>query len=310
MTLDTQEKKTSLNKTLLWPMFAIIVLLIVVGIQPYQKIQQAKVYYERGMELMENEKFEDARKEFSEAIRIKPDYAEAYYQRGLAYLGSFENAPALEDFERAIELKPKLLKIPNNEYAELNYIYYMRTTFFQDKDYEGGLVYLNRVIQLNPEYERFYIIRGDSYFELGLYEEAIDDFSIGLERNTEELSDYLTYYVYIRRAESYYHLDDNESALNDLDHLIQLGFGSYDVYMLKGYIFGRSGDYQEALLNFNRAIEIVDDRASAYLIRAKTHQALGDNENAEADLLQASSLCEQETLCSDIEQMLEEISEN
>ena len=52
--------------------------------------------------------FSKAIAEFSQAIRLKPDYVDAYHVRSLAYLITGSHARALEDLDEAIRLKTKI----------------------------------------------------------------------------------------------------------------------------------------------------------------------------------------------------------
>ncbi|MGU9956866.1 MAG: tetratricopeptide repeat protein [Arenicellales bacterium WSBS_2016_MAG_OTU3] len=50
--------------------------------------------------------FEEAIKDFDEAIRLKPDYAAAYWWRGMAKYELKQYKEAIKDFDEAIRLKP------------------------------------------------------------------------------------------------------------------------------------------------------------------------------------------------------------
>jgi tetratricopeptide (TPR) repeat protein len=49
--------------------------------------------------------YDKAIDEYTEAIRLKPDYADAYYNRGNAYVGQGKLDKAIADFAKAEELK-------------------------------------------------------------------------------------------------------------------------------------------------------------------------------------------------------------
>jgi len=47
--------------------------------------QDAKDYFSRGIDSLQNGKYDQAVAEFTEVLRLKTDYAKAYYNRGVAY---------------------------------------------------------------------------------------------------------------------------------------------------------------------------------------------------------------------------------
>lgn len=66
-----------------------------------------KIYYHRGLENMKVEKYQEAIEEFSQAIRLDPNYIEAYKCRGTACekLGYYNRGKS--DFRKALELELK-----------------------------------------------------------------------------------------------------------------------------------------------------------------------------------------------------------
>jgi WD40 repeat protein len=75
-----------------------------------------KVYYEQGIKYAENQKWNEAIAEFSQAIRLNPNYLEAYQYRGFVFskLG-YENR-ANADLEKATKLKLSNI-IKNSTYS-------------------------------------------------------------------------------------------------------------------------------------------------------------------------------------------------
>jgi tetratricopeptide (TPR) repeat protein len=63
--------------------------------------------YNKGVDFVEREDWDTAIACFSEAIRLKPDYAEAYYNRGIVYENQGDQAKADADFARFDALKAK-----------------------------------------------------------------------------------------------------------------------------------------------------------------------------------------------------------
>src|ERR1044071_2437204 len=92
-----------INSLNLYPMrlkllFICIIFSFVVPAQKQQK------FFDAGMKLISEEKYELAIGELKNAIAANPKFAESYYQRGRCYLNLGKNADAKKDLDKAIEL--------------------------------------------------------------------------------------------------------------------------------------------------------------------------------------------------------------
>ena len=130
----------------------------------------AEAYYKRGVEYDEKGDYDKAISEFTEAIRLKPDYAEAYSRRGTAYVYKEDYDKAISDLNEAIRLNPKYEKA-----------YYWRGgAYFDKKDYDRAISDYNEAIRLDPKYDRAYYWRGNAYYGKGYYNKAIADYKSAL----------------------------------------------------------------------------------------------------------------------------------
>lgn len=66
----------------------------------------AQSYYEQGLKLNDESRYQEAIAQFDKAIELNPEYAEAYRNRGIAYdiQGQYERA--VQDYDEAIRLNP------------------------------------------------------------------------------------------------------------------------------------------------------------------------------------------------------------
>lgn len=110
----------------------------------------AVAYYDRGTAYDDKDQLQRAIEDYSEAIRINPDYAHAYGNRGRAYgrTGRYDNAIA--DFDRAIQLDPNYV----DAYSNRGFAYYYKGL------YDRAIQDENQAIRLAPNDAVSYFVRG------------------------------------------------------------------------------------------------------------------------------------------------------
>ena len=88
-------------------------------------------------------------------------------------------------------------------------------TKIADRDFQGAFEDLSEAIRLDPQNYRCYGLRGVTHYELGRYEEAIEDESISINSHPDRATLY-------NRAEAYYKTGKDTEAIADLDHALKL----------------------------------------------------------------------------------------
>lgn len=109
----------------------------------------SRAYGNRGNYFLNNNMFNEAIADFSEAIKVKPDDAQSYYNRGLSYLKSGRNKEALTDLETAVRLNKKFALA----YSNIAFVKYNL------QDYNGAYAASNTCIEINPQLPEAYNIR-------------------------------------------------------------------------------------------------------------------------------------------------------
>ena len=140
--------------------------------------------------------FEGAITDYSQAIRLKPDFAEAYNSRGKvkAFLGDIQGA--LADYNQAIRLKP--------DYAQA---YYNRGNAKDDLgDKQGAIADYNQAISLKPDYAQAYFNRGIVKFALGDREGALADYNQAIRLKPDYAQ------AYFNQGEAYPRCQDDAEA--------------------------------------------------------------------------------------------------
>lgn len=200
-------------------------------------------YYIRGICYARLRKFETAVTDFTQYVEAVPNDPDGWYNRGLANHNIVNNVKAhrqaLADYSRAIELDPTFTSaLINRGDLYLSII----------GDAELALIDYNTVL-ISEKIPRAYVGRGDAYFLLQRYDEALADYQRALEL----------------------HPSYNEA---------HIGVSRSATEIAKDYIIQK--DYQQAITMSNLAIEATQN-TTGYVnsmplhILGRAYYGLGDN---------------------------------
>jgi tetratricopeptide (TPR) repeat protein len=128
-------------------------------------ITQANDHQEKGTNLANAEKYEEAIKEFSDVIRIVPYEFVPYFNRAICYSRLHNDDAALQDFLRVVELKPDYL----DTYSRLTTIYANRGL------YDDALNTTNKWISLDPKSGEAFYNRAKVFERMGSNGDAVND---------------------------------------------------------------------------------------------------------------------------------------
>ena len=141
----------------------------------------------------------------------------------------------------------------------------------------------NRVLSLDKNLPRAYLLRGRAKAALGQSQPAIQDFTKVLQLqpgNVEALMD---------RAMARFGSSDYAGAVADCGDAIRFDPKLAYAYTLRGMAFRETGSYPKALEDFNHSVEL-SPGPDTYFQRASVYQLLGDHHKAIADLNQMIAL--------------------
>ena len=217
--------------------------------------------------------------DYTEAIRLKPDYAYAYNNRGIAKsdLGDYQGAIA--DYTEAIRLKPDYACIYNNRgIAKRNL-----------GDYQGAIKDYDKAIQINQNWGdrgdiglwAAYNDRGSAKYYLGDKQGAIADCTEAIRLKPDYAA------PYNNRGSAKYYLGDKQGAIADYTEAIRLKLdypNDVDAYHNRGLAKRNLGDYQGAIADYTEAIRLKPGYACIYHNRGFAKSVLGDKQGAIKDL--------------------------
>jgi tetratricopeptide (TPR) repeat protein len=224
--------------------------------------------------------FTKAVTDLEKAISLNPNDDESYSKLGEMHSTTFIENPnlnyekAIEYYGKAVKLKPKEIKY----YAARAYI------FEKVKKYKEAIDDYSTLIELQPV-ERYYQARGEKHLISNNYESAVKDFTKAIEL----LNDF--YYLYEKRGEAFLKLKLYEDALKDFDHIVQNGKSdACDGYKGRGDVFYSQNNYDQALENYSKALNLCDYNTEFYKLRADTYIELGKTDLAKKDLTSIDEL--------------------
>jgi tetratricopeptide (TPR) repeat protein len=231
----------------------------------------AQTYFERGFSAVDpDEKI----RFYTEAIRLKPDYADAYNSRGNTRQTNGDVEGSLKDYDEAIRLKPDLANAYNNR----------GNTRQTNGDVEGALRDYDEAIRLKPDLALSYYNRGNTRQANGDVKGALKDFGEAI-RLKPDLSE-----AYNNRGNARKANGDVEGALRDYDEAIRLKPDDAEAYHNRGNAREANGDVEGALRDYDEAIRLKPDYADAYHNRGTAREAKGDVEGALKDYDEAIRL--------------------
>ena len=254
----------------------------------------AEDYLRRGFVYYSKDNLDQAVLDLGRAINANPKFIEAYLYRGLTYMKKDEPDKAIADYNKAIELSPK------NEEA-----YYIRgVAYAGKKDINRALDNYNKAIELNPKYVQAYLNRSAINLMMGKPEQVIADTGKVLEVNQKIPA------AYCIRGEAYASENNIQQAIADYDEAIKIDPKYTDAYIDRALAYAYKDkielakmdqnspatyinigvdktskeNYDKAISDCNKAIELTPKYINVYIARARIYVLGNDFDKAWIDV--------------------------
>jgi tetratricopeptide (TPR) repeat protein len=206
-------------------------------------------YYNRGVERQNSKNYNGAISDYTNAIRIKPDYGSAYFGRAYSKDELKDYYGAIADYTKAIEL------IPN----ESNAYYNRGISKSNTKDHYGAIADYTKAIELNPNYTNAYYNRGISKNNLKDYYGAISDYN----KTIELIPNFSK--AYYSRGNSKSNIKDYYGAIADYTKAIELDPNYRSAYKNRGINKENLGDLNGACADWKKAARLGDADAAKWV---------------------------------------------
>ncbi len=246
------------------------------AIQYYQQAIQVEpewgLPYDNLAGIYDSEKdYQNALDNYSNAVKYDPLLSDAYIQRGILYddvVG--DRDAALADFNQAIKADPG----SDAAYTARAVNYSLRG------DMDDAISNFKQAIQINPQNAVALFNLASTYGLMGRYSEAVNNYTeaIAVAGSDYDVS------ALLYRAQMYIALDDDQSALDDLNTFIQQDQGDQGNFITSAYLIRGSAYLHQH--DFNLA-------AADYLKAAETQPAFAKNYSTQGAGFRATPLREQ-----------------
>lgn len=230
---------------------------------------------------------------WSYEIKLYPDTVDiAYINRGHAYHAIGKSVLAISDFNRALMINPNAVYALNGRGG----------AYFALGEYQQAIKDYTKALELNPKNYNNYNRRGNAYYNLGAYQQAIKDYNMAIQFKLADIKQgsappgmgkgmQATFAeLYYNRGTAYGSIENYEEALKDYDRVIELDPLFSRAYNNKGKVYFALGNHQQALKDIRKAVEIDPLYARAYYNLSKIYSKLGYANEAFANYKKAESL--------------------
>jgi len=230
--------------------------------------------------------YDSAMAEYDRAISLDSTRVEAFVNRGLVRELRNDSEGAIEDYSRAIQIKPSSA----DAYVKRAATYKSQGKFNQAlKDYTEAIALDSVSYLFDPtlHFSNAYFGRGNLYYQMGEFEKSIADYDSSLRLSPENSL------AFLNKARALGDENRYDSAIASFTRAITLlspteyNGAQEHAYFGRGLIYNITRQFDKALLDFNRAIQLKANDPYAYFQRGNAEKALNKLDDAIADYTMA-----------------------
>lgn len=217
----------------------------------------AVTYFRWGYISSEMREFNEAIANFTQAIRLQPDYVSSYINRGIALDMMKQHAAAISDYDTAIRLQPDYVIAYNSRGIA-------RANLGQ---YEEAIKDYTKVIEIDKDFPAAYGNRGRAREAIGKYVDAMSDYNTVIRLSPNDARGYYN------RGNLKFKLKKYENALTDYDQSILLQPNFIQALYSRGITRVELGRNLEAQHDLQTALKLVE-KTNLVRLKAQIDKAL------------------------------------
>ena len=194
----------------------------------------------------------------------------------------------LSDYQIALDLFKKAILLDNQDDEVF---YYMSKIYIMLEDKLNAYDSINNALTINSKNEKYLfqktdlllsnIVEADFNIQLKIIEDLLNSINLCDENAVD-------YYNF--KSQLDYHNNNLNSALDNINKVLELKQDNYDYYDTKAEILIKEFNFEEALVELYKAIELSSDENDLYYKRSKLYFRLAMYKEALEDIIHASKL--------------------
>jgi tetratricopeptide (TPR) repeat protein len=213
-----------------------------------QSIEDANLLIKRGHDRWVKGEYNEAIKDYTEAIKLAPGNAYTFHSRGVAFRDSGALDKAIADFTEAVKLDP--------QYAQGHHS--RGITWLDKGEIEKGIADFDEAIRLDPEAAELWYSRALARMAQGEDDKAIADFNATLRLNPKHV------WALGNRGVAWNNKGDYDKAIADYTDAIRLSSKYAPNYNNRGWSWWLKGEWDKAIADYRKAIELAPDFGLAH----------------------------------------------
>jgi tetratricopeptide (TPR) repeat protein len=224
------------------------------------------------------EEFDDALNAFERALEIDPELVVAHLERGILLGRMSRISDAILDFDAILECEPE------NEIV----LALRARSFIITEQYDKAIADFDRLVDLNPSVPAL-IGRGTVWLYKDCPDEAEKDFAEAIQLQPESAEQIQLQQLFIEAGVAQ-HRENYQQVIEKAEAALQIDGNSVDGLMIRAGGKWYLEDWVEAGDDFSRVLQRDSDRLAAYSGRGQVRVELGEYEEAILDLDRAIEL--------------------
>ena len=162
--------------------------------------------------------------------------------------------------------------------------YHRGNTLYEKGDYEKAIEAYNTAIILNPTFSEAYFNRGLCHYNLKNFDKGIADYAKSAELDPKNPV------IYNNRGDAYYRKQQFNEAIEDYERALALNPKYLKAFYNRGLAYACLQDYEKAVEDFTEVVKLNSSFSEAYHIRGLAYDYLNQLDKAIADYDKAIEL--------------------